>query len=248
MQKIIAYRRVSTHEQGKSGLGMDAQEEAISRYVAQCGGKVLKTYTEVETGKRCDRPELIKAIAHAKRSNAALVMAKLDRLARNAPFLLTLQKSGLPLVFCDLLGANEFTVAVMALVADNEAQLISQRTKNALAVYKKRKKLSKRIKALYPDGVPAEIAAATAGKLGASLPQCRNLTQKAREKGAKAAGKAVKELADKAYVDLLPQMIEWRDAKWTQQAIADELNRQGHTTRRGKPWNQVQIKRVLARR
>ena len=222
--KLIAYRRVSTQEQGQSGLGLEAQEAAIARFSTQHGGRTLKTYTEVETGKRSDRPELLKAISHAKRSGATLVMSKLDRLARNAPFLLTLQKSGLPLVFCDLAGANEFTVGIMALVADNEAQLISKRTKEALAAYKAR-----------------------GGLLGASLPQCRNLTQKARERGAKAAGEAVKAQAEEAYQDLSPVMVEMREQGSTLQQIAASLNEQGHTTRRGKPWNHVQVMRVLER-
>ncbi|MGA2621979.1 MAG: recombinase family protein [Thermoguttaceae bacterium] len=247
MPPLVGYIRVSTKRQGRSGLGLEAQQEALDTYRRDHGGRVLATYREIETGKTADRPELARAIAHAKRSGATLVVAKLDRLARNAAFLLTLQASGLPMVFLDLPGANEFTVGVMALVAQHEAQLISQRTKDALAAYKKRRKVSKRIREAYPDGVPDEIVVATAGKLGASLPQCRNLTQQARKTGAQAAGRAVKKEADQAYVDLLPQMVEWRAARWSQQHIADELNQQGHTTRRGKRWNQVQVMRVLAR-
>jgi len=224
MKNLVCYRRVSTDRQGESGLGLDAQEAAIQRYIDQSSGRVLATYTEIESGTRSDRPELIKAIAHAKRSGATLVMAKLDRLARNAPFLLTLQKSGLPLVFCDLLGANEFTIGIMALVADHEAGLISGRTKAALQAAKDR-------------GI----------KLGASRPECRNLSQEARERGAKRSAEVRAEKARAAYEDLLPQMREWRAAGWTQQAIANRLNEAGHTTRRGRPWNQVQVARVLKR-
>ena len=126
---------------------------------------MLAIYREIETGKTADRPELARAIAHANRSGATLVVAKLDRLARNAAFLLTLQASGLPMVFLDLPGANEFTVGVMALVAQHEARMISERTKAALAAYKRR-----------------------GGLLGGSRRECRNLTQAGRKRGARASG------------------------------------------------------------
>ncbi len=224
MKKIVAYIRVSTKRQGRSGLGLEAQQEALDAYRRENGGRVLATYKEIETGKSANRPELTKAIAHAKRSGAVLAVAKLDRLARNAGFLLTLQSSGLPMVFLDLPGANEFTVGIMALVAQHEAKAISERTKAALAAYKRR-----------------------GGLLGGSRPECRNLTDKARRKGQRAASKVIAERAREAYVDLLPSMVEWREADWTQREIADELNRIGHTTRRGKPWSQVQVMRVLDR-
>ncbi len=128
------------------------------------------------------------------------------------------------MVFLDLPGANEFTVGIMALVAQHEAKLISERTRAALAAYKRR-----------------------GGRLGGSLPQCRNLTDKARRKGVKAASKAISERARQAYADLLPTMLEWRQAGLSQQAIADRLNEQQQTTRRGCEWSQVQVKRVLDR-
>jgi len=223
-RSIVAYIRVSTKRQGRSGLGLEAQQEALDAYRRENGGRLLATYKEVETGKSADRPELAKAIAHAKRSGAVLCVAKLDRLARNAAFLLTLQASGLPMVFLDLPGANEFTIGIMALVAQHEAKMISDRTRAALQAYKRR-----------------------GGKLGAQLPQCRNLTDRARAKGRRAASKAISEGARQAYADLLPTMQEWRHAGMTQQAIADKLNADGQTTRRGKPWNHVQVLRVLDR-
>ncbi len=226
-RSIVAYIRVSTKRQGRSGLGLEAQQEAIDAYRRENGGCLLATYKEVETGKTtdADRPELQKAIAHARRSHAILCVAKLDRLARNAAFLLTLQASGLPMVFLDLPGANEFTVGVMALVAQHEAKLISERTKAALAAYKRR-----------------------GGKLGGQLPQCRhNLSEKARAKGRRLASKAISEKAREAYADLLSTMLEWREDGMTLQAIADRLNEEGQTTRRGKPWNHVQVMRVLDR-
>ena len=219
----VAYVRVSTKRQERSGLGLAAQQAALDQYHQESGSRLLATYREVETGKTADRPELAKAIAHARRSGATLVVAKLDRLARNAAFLLTLQASGLRMVFLDLPGANELTVGIMALLAEHEARLISARTKAGLAAYKRK-----------------------GGLLGGQCPECRKLTKAARTRGCEAARKVISAKARQAYADLLPVMQEWRSAGLTQQAIADRLNEQGQTTRRGKTWSQVQVMRVLA--
>lgn len=181
-------------------------------------------YVEVESGKRADRPELAKAIAHAKRSKATLCVAKLDRLSRNVEFLARVMNSGCEFAAADMPAANRFMLHVMAAVAEHEAKAISDRTKSALAAYK-----------------------ACGGKLGAHLPQCRNLTHEAQQKGAKRAGLAVAKAASEAYADLLPAMAEWRAAGETLKQIAELLNAEGHTTRRGKPWNPVQVARVLER-
>ena len=222
---IVGYLRVSTRKQRQSGLGLEAQQEALRNYAAVSGGRVLATYTETESGKRDDnRPELHKAIAHARRSGAVLVIAKLDRLSRNAAFLFALQDAGVDFECCDQPNANKLTIRILAVFAQDERERISQRTKDALAAYKRR-----------------------GGLLGASRPECRNLTKAARKRGQKAASEAHRRLTDDAYADLLPTMIEWRKSGWTQQEIANELNELGHTTRRGCPWSQVQVGRVLAR-
>ena len=222
MKNIIGYYRVSTKRQGRSGLGLEAQEKAVQDYQREHGGRVLATYEEIETGKRADRPELARALAHAKRSGAVLLVAKLDRLARNVAFTSALMDSGVDFVACDNPHANRLTIHILAAVAEHEARMISERTRAALAAYKRR-----------------------GGLLGASLLQCRNLSDKARAKGRKAASKVVSDQAHQAYADLLPSMLQWRQAGLSQQAIADRLNERGHTTRRGKPWNQVQVLRVL---
>src|SRR5207302_6263492 len=129
-----------------------------------------------------------------------------------------------PFVACDNPHANRLTLHILAAVAEAEAVAISQRTKAALAAYKAR-----------------------GGKLGAELPQCRNLTLEAQKKGAQRAGVAVAKAAQEAYADLLPTMTELRDKGLALQAIAEKLNTEGHTTRRGKPWNPVQVARVLER-
>jgi DNA invertase Pin-like site-specific DNA recombinase len=134
--KIVAYYRVSTKRQGKSGLGLEAQKEMVRQLVLAHGATLIAEYVEVETGKKAARPTLREAIHHARLTNSTLVVAKLDRLARNAVFLLTLRDSGLPLVFCDLPDASELTVGIMAVVAQAEARMISDRTRAALAAAK----------------------------------------------------------------------------------------------------------------
>jgi len=131
-KKLIAYFRVSTAKQGQSRLGLESQQATVNRHAKQLDGRVLVEYCEVESGKRKDRPELLKAVAHAKRTKATLVVAKLDRLSRNAAFLFTLRDSGLPLLFCDMPHANELTVGIMAVVAEEERKMIGTRTEDAL--------------------------------------------------------------------------------------------------------------------
>ena len=168
MVKVVAYYRVSTAKQGASGLGLDAQRAAVATWTAANGAAVLAGYTEVESGKRADRPELRKALAHAKRSRATMVIAKLDRLSRNVHFLSGLMESGVDFIACDNPHANKLTIHILAAVAEDEAKRISERTRAALAAYKSNKYVSKRIRDLYPGGVPPEVVAARAGKLGAA--------------------------------------------------------------------------------
>jgi DNA invertase Pin-like site-specific DNA recombinase len=136
----VAYYRVSTAKQGKSGLGLEAQEAAALAFIAGKGSdaKLLASFTEVESGKRDDRPELAKAMEHARLTGATLLIAKLDRLSRDAHFLLGLQKAGIEFTAADMPHADKFTVGIMAMVAQNEREAISQRTKEALAAAKAR--------------------------------------------------------------------------------------------------------------
>ena len=136
--RIVAYERVSTARQGASGLGMEAQRQAIEGYAVQRSAAILARFTAVESGRNPDRPELAKALHLAKVTGAVLVIAKLDRLSRNAVFLLTLRNSGVRFVAVDLPEANDLTVGIMALVAQQEREAISRRTKEALAQAKAR--------------------------------------------------------------------------------------------------------------
>jgi len=140
--KFVTYYRVSTQRQGKSGLGLDAQKQAIEDYLNGGNHKVLKEFTEIETGKGGNaldrRPVLKEAIEHAKKHKAKLLIAKLDRLARNVHFISSLMESKVDFVVADMPDANALTIHLIAAVAEYERELISKRTKEALAVAKRR--------------------------------------------------------------------------------------------------------------
>lgn len=135
---FVAYFRVSTDRQGRSGLGVAAQKESVLRYIASVGGKLIAEHTEVETGKRNDRPELQKALAYCRRYKAKLVIAKLDRLSRNVAFIATMMDSGVEFIACDNPHATRLTLHILAAVAEHEREAIAQRTKAALQAAKAR--------------------------------------------------------------------------------------------------------------
>ena len=243
--KVVAYYRVSTTKQGASGLGLDAQRAAVAMWVAANGAEVLAGYTEVESGRRADRPELRRALAHAKRSKATLVIAKLDRLSRNVHFLSGLMESGVEFIACDNPHANKLTIHILAAVAEDEAKRISERTKAALAAFKANRYVSKRIRDMYPGGVPPEVMAARAGKLGSALPDGRRLSPEDAAKGPRAAAVRRTARARDAYTDLASLVAAWRAEGLSLRSIAARLDATGHTTRGGKAWNPVQVSRVL---
>jgi DNA invertase Pin-like site-specific DNA recombinase len=222
---IIAYYRASTDKQGRSGLGLDAQREALRTY-AEKAGPLLAEYCEIESGRRNDRPELEKALAHARRSKATLVVAKLDRLARSVAFTSTLMDSGADFVACDNPHANRFTIHILAAVAEHEAMLISERTKVALAAAKRRGTLLGSARPGHWHGREEIRVAAT-------------------HKAAEVAGRLSHEAAQGAYTDLLPIVAGLRAIGMTFRAIAAHLTAMGHTTRRGCAWNGSQVLRVI---
>lgn len=136
--RFTAYIRVSTARQGRSGLGLEAQREAIRSHVADTSGKLLGEYVEVESGTRSDRPELVKALSACRVQRCTLIIAKLDRLSRNVSVVSALMDSGVDFVACDNAAANRLTLHVLAAVAENEARMISDRTRVALAAAKRR--------------------------------------------------------------------------------------------------------------
>jgi len=229
VRKLVCYYRVSTKQQGQSGLGIEAQEAAVASFASSNGATIVRTYREVETGKRSDRPELTKALSDCRRTRATLCIAKLDRLARNARFLLTLIESGADVAFCDLPSVpagpvGKFILTQMAAVAELEAGLISQRTKAALAAYKQR-----------------------GGVLGSLRPGAHRLKGGANPGAAKRAGESAKANADAAYSDLADYMRELRASGQSLRGVASRLNADGHLTRQGKAWSAMQVSRVLAR-
>src|SRR5688572_20704691 len=136
MEKIYtAYYRVSTSEQGQSGLGLAAQRQAVERFV-NCSDCIVAEYVEVESGKKDMRPQLAAAIAKAKATGSTLIISKLDRLSRNAAFIFTLRDSGVDFIAADMPEANTLTIGIFAVMAQHEREAISSRTKAALAAKK----------------------------------------------------------------------------------------------------------------
>jgi DNA invertase Pin-like site-specific DNA recombinase len=191
--RIVAYYRVSTERQGRSGLGLEGQRATVREHAQRNGGSILAEYTEVESGRRSNRPQLAAALAHAKRSQAVLVVAKLDRLSRNVAFLAALMESKVEFVCCDYPTANKLTIHILVAVAEHEAELISRRTKDALQAYKAR-----------------------GGKLGSSRPGHwkgrEHLRTVGIAKGRVVAAQVVRQLADDAYRDIYPLMRDRRQA------------------------------------
>ena len=136
--KFISYLRVSTADQGHSGLGLEGQRAAVDSYLNGGDWNLLAEYVEVESGKKTNRKELERALHHAELTSSTLVIAKLDRLSRNAEFLLRLQREGVDFVAADMPQANNLTIGIMALVAQQERESISKRIKEALAAAKAR--------------------------------------------------------------------------------------------------------------
>lgn len=220
--KIVAYHRVSTARQGQSGLGLEAQERAIEEFVASRKAKVIGSFTEVESGGKNNRRELGKAIHLATVTGATLVISKLDRLSRNATFLLTLKDSGVKFIAADMPDANNLTVGVMALVAQQEREAISKRTKEALAAAKARG-----VKLGNPNGAAALRRA---------------------NKGNTASLKAIRNKADRHANRIAPIIAALRDEGFNSLgAMADQLNERGILTPRGGRWYKSSVKNLLAR-
>jgi DNA invertase Pin-like site-specific DNA recombinase len=229
MPNVIAYYRVSTRQQGQSGLGLEGQRAAVEAYARQAGAEIRANYIEVESGKRSDRPELARALAHARRSRATLVVAKLDRLARNVEFLAKLMNSEVDFIACDNPAANRLTLHILAAVAEAEARATSDRTKAALAAAKAR---------------GTKLGSARPGHWDGREDRRLDGLKKARSVGAG----VIRQKARESYADLLPAMARMKGAGMSLREIAGKLNGDGHTTRRGRAWNPVQVRRVLERR
>lgn len=223
---FIAYFRVSTQKQGQSGLGLDAQKSAVATFAKGNNGRILASYTEIESGKRADRPELAKALTHAKRSSATLVVAKLDRLARNVEFLAKVMNSGADFVAVDNPAANRFILHVLAAVAENEAKATSDRTKAALTAAKARgKKLGSAREGHWVGKEERRLEGARTGNLRSSIVRAK--------------------LAAQARNELAPIILGLREEGLTLDQIAAKLNAEGWKTRQCKEWNGVYVCRFL---
>lgn len=220
--QIVTYHRVSTVKQGQSGLGLQAQAWAIDQFVANRQAKVVGSFTEVESGKVNQRPELAKALHLAKVTGSTLVIAKLDRLSRNAAFLLTLRDSGVKFVAADMPDANDLTVGIMALVAQQEREAISRRTREALRAAKVRG-----TKLGNPNGATALRRA---------------------DRGNQAALEAIQRQADEHARNLAPVVAALQAEGHTSLGgMAEELNQRGMLTPRGGRWHKTSVKNLLAR-
>ncbi|WP_096701434.1 recombinase family protein [Magnetospirillum sp. 15-1] len=160
--KFIAYYRVSTAKQGASGLGLEAQRQAVMDYLNGGEWELLAEYTEIESGKKNDRPQLARALKAAKKVGAVLIIAKLDRLARNVAFIANLMEAGVDFVACDMPTASRMVLHVMAAFAEEEARRISERTRAALQVAKARGKAlgGRRSPGQYEASAATRIASA----------------------------------------------------------------------------------------
>ena len=219
--KFVSYLRVSTAKQGANGLGMDAQRRAVADFLNGGRWSLIAEVVEVESGKRDDRPKLAEAMALCRLHSAVLVIAKLDRLSRDAHFLLGLQKAGVRFVAADMPEANEMVVGIMAVVAQAERKMISTRTKAALAA-----------------------ANARGTKLGGERRNSADI-----HKLGSAAGLAVRQAkAASRAADLAPTLKALRESGLTSLgALAQALNERHIPTARGGTWSPVQVKRVLDR-
>ncbi|ULB12588.1 recombinase family protein (plasmid) [Cereibacter azotoformans] len=217
--KFVTYLRVSTERQGQSGLGLEAQRAAAAAHVA-ARGEVVAEFIEIESGKRSDRPELAKALAVAKRAGAVLLIAKLDRLARNVAFIANLLESGVEVTAADMPEASRFVLHIMAAVAEQEGRAISERTRAALAAARAR-------------GV----------KLGWAMPERKDEQRRASTSGA--LQNFLK--ADRHAASVLHFVRQHAGQGASLRQIASDLNAQGVRTARGGAWHAGTVRNILAR-
>ncbi len=221
MRAVIAYYRVSTDKQGKAGLGIEAQREAVHRFVAAEGLELLAEHTEVETGKGADaidrRPVLRDALAQARKAKAAVIVAKLDRLSRDVAFISGLMAQGVPFIVAELgADADPFMIHIYAALAEKERSMIAERTRAALA----RKK----------------AAGAVLGNR-TNLAEAQKIGQAANREG-----------ADTFAANVLPIVRQIQaSGLTTPRAVAAALNDRGIRTARGGAWHNSTVRNLLAR-
>jgi DNA invertase Pin-like site-specific DNA recombinase len=217
--KFVAYYRVSTKRQGRSGLGLDAQREAVERYLNGGNWELAAEFTEVVSGRTAERPELELALGACRLYGATLVVARFDRLYRNAGALYRLRDAGVEFVAVDMPDANRLTVGIMAALAEYESELISKRTQAALHIAKQR---------------------------GTILGNPAHLDKTARQKGNQASASARSTRSRQRVKDLRPILGELRAGGATSlRDLAAGLNRRAIPAPRGGEWSPSQVRRLL---
>jgi len=215
--RYIAYYRVSRVRQGRSGLGLEAQKQAVQTHLK--GEKALSEFVEVESGRRNDRPKLAEALAACRVHKATLIIAKLDRLARNVAFVSSLMEAGVEFQACDFPQANRLTIHILAAVAEHEAHMISDRTRAALAAAKAR--------------------GAALGGFRGRAGTCTDLAKARAVRTAKARERAI---------DLASTIQELRlTGALSLRSIAVGLNSRGIVAARGGQWSAAQVRNLIAR-
>ncbi len=217
--RYVAYYRVSTPKQGKSGLGIEAQKADVARFVTQNGGKVIAEYQEIESGRRADRPQLALALERCKLTRSTLIVAKLDRLTRDSGFLAKLRDSKVDFVATDNPYATPLTVTILIAVAEEERRLASVRTKAALQAAKARG-----VKLGNPNGAKAFGVRSRAG-----------------------AVEALKSKADSFAQSLAGIVRPLLETGLSLRKIAERLNAEGIVTAQGKLWRANSVKRLTDR-
>lgn len=218
--KFVAYYRVSTDRQGRSGLGLEAQKSAVRSYLNGDDWELVAELVEVESGKRKDRPQIAEALRLCRLHGAVLIIAKLDRLARNVAFISSLMEANVEFVAVDFPKANRLTVHILAAVAEHEAQMISERTKAALQAAKAR--------GVKLGGDRGSLpAVATAGAKASALARSSKAVSRAR--------------------DVAPTIRELQREGLSLRGVADELTRRRIPTARGGDWTAIAVSRVLQR-
>lgn len=216
--KYVCYYRVSTKGQGKSGLGLNDQMEIVQRFLRE-GDIIFEEFTEVESGRKSNRPKIQEAIRACQKLGAKLLIAKLDRLSRNVAFVMTLRDSGVDFVACDLPDANTLTVGIMVTFAQHEAERGSERTRAALAQKKAQ---------------------------GFKLGKPENLTNTAIDKGRAIRIENAK--THKANVQATELATLYRNMGMTYAKIAEKLNQSQYLTRRQKLFDGKAVYRLLGRK
>lgn len=218
--KFIAYYRVSTARQGDSRLGLEAQQKSVRDYLNGGNWELIQEITEVESGRKADRPQLLEALRLCRVYNATLIIARLDRLARNAHFLLGLQEAGVDFRAVDMPNATPVMVGMMALIAQDYAQSVSSNTKAALAASKAKGK---------------KLGGMREGGLGTLEQRTIGLQRSIATRQHRAAAFAS---------DVAPFIAEMRQAGQSLRTIAADLNLKKIPTARGKAWTAMAVRRI----